>query len=68
MKSLRLTSLALLCLLAPHPTLAAKATSSKTSVAKHAAVLPFIADDYDKALATARARKLPIFVESWAPW
>jgi len=31
-------------------------------------VLPFIADDYPSALAQARARKLPIFVEAWAPW
>jgi hypothetical protein len=31
-------------------------------------VLPFIADDYAKALAQARARALPIFVEAWAPW
>ena len=36
--------------------------------AAHQGVLPFIADDYAKALQTARARKLPIFVESWAPW
>lgn len=31
-------------------------------------VLPFISDDYTRALAQARARKLPIFVEAWAPW
>lgn len=31
-------------------------------------VLPFIADDYPAALAQARQRDLPIFVESWAPW
>jgi hypothetical protein len=31
-------------------------------------VLPFIADDYPRALADARAKKLPIFVEAWAPW
>ena len=31
-------------------------------------VLDWIDDDYSKALAEARARKLPIFVESWAPW
>jgi hypothetical protein len=31
-------------------------------------VLPFIADDYDKAVAEARARKVPLFIESWAPW
>lgn len=31
-------------------------------------VLPFIADDYDAAVAEARERDLPIFVDSWAPW
>jgi hypothetical protein len=31
-------------------------------------VLPFIHDDYSRALAEARARKIPIFIESWAPW
>jgi hypothetical protein len=31
-------------------------------------VLPFIHDDYDAALAVARERDLPIFVDSWAPW
>ncbi len=30
-------------------------------------VLPF-QDDYARALAEARAKKLPIFVEAWAPW
>jgi len=33
-----------------------------------AAGLPFIRDDYPKALAEAKQRKLPIFVECWAPW
>jgi len=27
-----------------------------------------IADDYPAALAEARARRLPLFVEAWAPW
>ncbi|HUK62808.1 MAG TPA: hypothetical protein VLV15_05725 [Dongiaceae bacterium] len=31
-------------------------------------VLPFIEDDYTRAVAEARARKVPLFVESWAPW
>ena len=31
-------------------------------------VLPFIADDYPKALAAARAEHKPIFLETWAPW
>jgi hypothetical protein len=30
--------------------------------------LPFIEDDYARALAEARSRQLPLFVESWAPW
>ena len=30
--------------------------------------VPFIADDYPGALAQARSKKLPIFVEAWAPW
>ncbi len=33
-----------------------------------AEVLPFIADDYPKALALARAEGKPIFLETWAPW
>ena len=30
--------------------------------------LPFIEDDYPKALAAARSRGVPIFLEAWAPW
>jgi hypothetical protein len=30
--------------------------------------LPFIRDDFPKALAEATQRKVPIFVECWAPW
>jgi hypothetical protein len=30
--------------------------------------LPFIEDDYPRAVAEARSRQLPLFVESWAPW
>jgi hypothetical protein len=31
-------------------------------------VLPFINDDYPRALAQARTNKTPIFIEAWAPW
>jgi hypothetical protein len=31
-------------------------------------ILPFIADDYPKALAAAKASGKPIFLEFWAPW
>ena len=34
----------------------------------HKAALPFIDDDYERALTEARARNLPLFVEMWAPW
>ena len=30
--------------------------------------LPFIVDDYARALGEARAQKLPLFIEAWAPW
>jgi hypothetical protein len=31
-------------------------------------VLPFIDDDYSKAVAHAKTKNVPIFVEAWAPW
>jgi hypothetical protein len=30
-------------------------------------VLPWV-EDYSKAVAKARAKNVPIFVEAWAPW
>jgi len=44
------------------------ATSGPSSASNSNEVLPFIADDYPKALALARAEKKPIFLETWAPW
>ena len=43
-----------------------KKTGARTP-AQHL-VLPFIEDDYPRALELARQRKIPIFVDSWAPW
>ena len=34
----------------------------------NAAPLPFIDDDYARALAQAKKEHKPIFVEAWAPW
>jgi hypothetical protein len=42
--------------------------SAATSATASAAQLPFIQDDFAKARAEAMRRKLPIFVECWAPW
>ena len=43
------------------PVLVAGTTAPRPSV-------PFLEDDSPKAMALARAKKLPIFVEAWAPW
>ena len=31
-------------------------------------VLPFIENDFAKAVAQGKAKKQPIFVDAWAPW
>ena len=65
--------LLLLLLAAPlaTPAVAAKksraAQASATSSAWQPAV-PFIEDDFGRALALAKERKLPVFIEGWAPW
>ena len=33
-----------------------------------AEVLPFIENDYGKAVARAKTKHLPLFVDAWAPW
>ncbi len=30
--------------------------------------LPFVDDNYQTALTQAREKKVPLFVEAWAPW
>jgi endonuclease YncB( thermonuclease family) len=37
-------------------------------VVAESAPLPFLHDDYANALAQAKQRHLPVFVEVWAPW
>ena len=38
------------------------------SIAWAKETVPFIEDDYAKAVAQAKAKNVPIFVETWAPW
>jgi hypothetical protein len=45
---------------------AVRPAAAKRATAAHA-LLPWVSD-YDRAIADARARKVPIFVEAWAPW
>ena len=57
--------------MAPHAAFISLALLAAPGLASAAAprhALPFIEDDYPKALAEARARKLPLFIEAWAPW
>ena len=43
-------------------------SAAATPALAAATVLPFIADDYGNAMAKAKQRNLPLFVECWAPW
>jgi hypothetical protein len=38
------------------------------SMSAMAETVPFIHDDFAKALSQGREKNLPIFVEAWAPW
>jgi hypothetical protein len=38
------------------------------SLSKASKGLPFINDDFQKALVQAKQRNLPLFVDVWAPW
>lgn len=75
MTTSRLTPLVLAASLAAALSLGASAAEaakapSKPKPAAHAAkpAVPFLEDAYTKALAEARARQVPIFIEAWAPW
>ncbi len=70
--SLLVPTLVLACALAA-PSAPAAGTAAGRAPARSRSsaprmVLPFIRDDYTKALAQARARKVPLFIEAWAPW
>ena len=62
MRARGISGIGLLAICAFLPGPAALATNGARTV------LPFIADDYTRAVAEARARKVPLFIESWAPW
>jgi hypothetical protein len=48
--------------------LAAAASLAAAPAAPPRSALPWIEDDYGRALAEAKSKKLPIFAEAWAPW
>jgi hypothetical protein len=49
-------------------TIVAALSCAAPPAAKRGPALAFIDDDYARALGEAKARNLPIFVDSWAPW
>jgi hypothetical protein len=64
MKDFRVSSAVLLFSTA----LSAVAAASGAAGLARSTRLPFIEDDYTRAVAEARSRGVPIFVEAWAPW
>ena len=59
--------LAAVLVTAPFASPVAHAATAPAKAARKS-VLPFIADDLPRALAEAKSRDLPLFIESWAPW
>ena len=64
----RFASILALGVLAAGPAAWARQAPGAAGVASDARPLPFLSDDYAKALGDARARSLPLFIEAWAPW
>ena len=62
------TALLVLGSIVPFAGSAPAAPAGRVVDAAPRSVLPFIADDYTRALALARVRKVPLFIEAWAPW
>jgi thioredoxin-like negative regulator of GroEL len=48
--------------------IAAFTASAPAATPASKSVLPWVEDDFSGALAEARAKKVPIFVDLWAPW
>jgi protein-disulfide isomerase len=53
---------------APTPATTSPAATSPATTTTHESAVPFIEDDYPRALAEARRRNVPLFVDAWAPW
>jgi len=72
MRVLRLAAWIVACAASSTPAFAGAADTASAARAMRAPtsrpVLPFVADDYTRAVAEARARKVPLFIEAWAPW
>ncbi len=57
------------CAGSPKPAPKAATTETRQPAPKGSAgSLPFVEDDYARALTDARTRHVPLFVDAWAPW
>jgi thioredoxin-like negative regulator of GroEL len=63
-------AISLLSLLLLSSCAGSRPTTPRTEATEKATASPpqFIEDDYPRALAEAKAKKLPLFVDAWAPW
>lgn len=68
MRSGILIAAALLAIACQREAVAPEQVQAKAVSTKAAPVLPFIENDYARALAEAKQRNVPLFVEAWAPW
>ncbi len=68
MKKILTLAAVLLAVACQRESAAPRQTEIAKAPAKASPVLPFIEDDYARALAEAKQRNVPLFVEAWAPW
>ena len=68
MRSSILVAAALLTMACQQESVAPEQVKAKVVSTKATPVLPFIENDYARALAEAKQRNVPLFVEAWAPW
>ena len=61
-------ALALSSLAVPVVATAGKTAATAGSTKAKASVVPFIEDDFDRALAEAKRRNVPLVVDAWATW
>jgi hypothetical protein len=63
-----LATAVLLATATPAPGTTSKPAAKPAASSAWHPVVPFIEDDFGRALALAKSRKLPVFIEGWAPW
>jgi hypothetical protein len=67
-KTTHLVFLAAVSFACAAPRAGSVAPAPEPGASAHAEVLPFIENDYARAMAEAKAKGVPVFVDVWAPW